>query len=221
MASETIHRFAPLSDDRPGREGVVVLATKTRAVFLDRDGTLIEERGYISDPSQVSLLPGTVEALRKLNKSPFLAIVVSNQSGVARGYFTEESVRTVNKHLRRLLHEEGVHLDGLYYCPHLPEAPVKAYRRRCRCRKPDTGMVERACRDFGIERTQSYLIGDTRTDVETAVRAGLTGILVLTGYGSQEWKRWHEDPTRPEPRRVCSDLSEAVEWILKKGHGLT
>ena len=114
---------------------------KSRAVFLDRDGTLIEEKGYISDPSQVSFFPRAVEAILALNQSPFLAIMISNQSGVARGYFPESAVCEIHSHIQSLLEKEGAYLDGIYYCPHLPEGEIPEYRIQCSCRKPEIGMA--------------------------------------------------------------------------------
>jgi len=189
---------------------------KSRAVFLDRDGTLIEEKGYISDPSQVSFFQRAVETILALNQSPFLAIMISNQSGVARGYFTESSVCEIHSHIQSLLETRGAYLDGIYYCPHLPEGAIPEYRIQCSCRKPGIGMVEAAQRDFGIERQGSYLIGDKLADIETAGRAGLTGMLVLTGYGTTEWERHVREGTGPGPHLVCKDLWTAVEWIMRK-----
>jgi D-glycero-D-manno-heptose 1,7-bisphosphate phosphatase len=129
---------------------------------------------------------------------------------------TESAVYEIHQHIQYLLELEGAYLDGIYYCPHFPDGSVQEYRIQCRCRKPGTGMVEQASRDLGIETHGSYLIGDKLTDIETARRARLIGILVLTGYGSTEWERYLQDPKLPAPHHVCEHLYSAVDWILKQ-----
>jgi D-glycero-D-manno-heptose 1,7-bisphosphate phosphatase len=190
--------------------------TRRKAVFLDRDGTLIEERGYISHCSQTHLLHRAAEAVLALNQSRFLAVMVSNQSGVARGYFPESALHEIHQHIELLLAGGGAHLDGIYYCPHFPEGTVPQYRMQCRCRKPETGMVEQACRELPIEIRGSYVIGDKLTDMEMARRSGLIGILVLTGYGAREWERHLTEGSGPEPSRVCEDIGAAVDWIMER-----
>jgi len=137
-----------------------------KAVFLDRDGTLIVDHGYICKPSQVELLPGVIQALKSIQKADYLLIIVSNQSGVGRGYFTKEDVDQVNDHLNNILTAHGIKISEMYYCPH---SPIDG----CRCRKPEPGLVFQAINDFQIDRCQSYLIGDKWSDVETAVGANL------------------------------------------------
>ena len=185
-----------------------------KAVFLDRDGTLIQERGYLKDPDQVALEPGAAEAVVRLNRSGFAVVLVTNQSGVARGYYGEEDVVAVHRRLESLLEAEGARLDGVYYCPHYPEGVVKEYRQACSCRKPAGGMLLRAAEDLGITLGGSYVIGDKLTDTEAARREGLTGILVRTGYGEDEWKACLQESEPERPDRVVLDLREAVECVF-------
>ena len=137
-----------------------------RAVFLDRDGTLIVDQGYTRKPSQVEFLPGVIPALRAIQSAGYLLIIVSNQSGVGRGYFTIEEVDKVNDHLENLLNNHGIRISGTYYCPHRPN-------ERCNCRKPEPGMVFQAIKEYKIDASQSYLVGDKWTDVEAAIAAGV------------------------------------------------
>ena len=178
------------------------------AVFLDRDGTLNEQMGYINHVSRFFLLPGSAEAIRLLNKNGRLAIVVSNQSGVARGYFPIEVVEEVHAHMRTLLKKEDALLDGILFCPHSPSAG-------CGCRKPRTGLIEKACEDFDIDLSNSHVIGDRSSDIEMAARANLKGILVETGYGLGEIH--HVLPYKAvRPVYVAKDLLHAVRWILEE-----
>ena len=189
---------------------------KKKAVFLDRDGTLIKEKGYLKDPSQLELEDAADEALGLLNRFGHPAVLVTNQSGIARGYYTEEDLGAVHKELEKQLTERRVRLDAVYYCPHHPEGVREPYRQVCSCRKPGTGMLEHASGSLHIELRGSYMVGDKVTDMETALRAGLRGILVMTGYGRQEWKRCLQAADSPKPDRVARDLYEAVLWILQE-----
>lgn len=145
-------------------------------LFFDRDGTLIEERHYLSDPAQVALIPGAAEAVRMAREAGFLAVVLTNQSGVGRGYFPAEAVEAVHWRMEELLAEGGAKLDGIYVCPHAPEDD-------CPCRKPRTGLVEQAARELDIDLRRSWMIGDKAADIELASNAGMRGVLVMTGYG--------------------------------------
>ena len=151
-----------------------------RAVFLDRDGVLVEDVHFLTSPKQLRLLPGVTSALCEL-QSRFFVIVVTNQSGIARGFLTEEDLMTIHAELVRLLSAEGVTVDALYYCPHLPEAVVPAYGISCICRKPGPGMLLRAAGDWRIDLSQSFLMGDTFRDIEAARRAGVKGIMIGEG----------------------------------------
>lgn len=185
------------------------------AVFIDRDGTLNEEVGYVNHPRRLRLLPRSAEAIRRLNRSGLKAVMVTNQSGVARGYFSEEVLHAVNEALVSQLKAEGAHLDGLYVCVHHPTEGEPPYRARCDCRKPEPGLLHRAAADLGLDLSRSWVVGDKISDVVTGRRVGASPILVLTGYGLGEWEyrrsRW---PT--EPDHVAGDLLEAVEWILAR-----
>ncbi len=185
-----------------------------KAVFLDRDGTLIQERGYLKDPAEVALEPAAAEAVARLRKNGFAVVLITNQSGVARGYYTEDDVASVHRKVEALLEAEGTGLDGIYYCPHYPEGEVEAYTKVCNCRKPGTGMLLQAAEDLDLRIEGSYVIGDKLTDSEAARREGMTGILVKTGYGDEEWKTCLQETDPQRPDRVVLDLSEAADFIL-------
>jgi D-glycero-D-manno-heptose 1,7-bisphosphate phosphatase len=172
-------------------------------VFLDRDGTIILEKGYLSDPEAIELIPGASRAIRLINRLGLPVVVVSNQSGVARRYFPVSSVEEINKQLSFMLKQEGAVLDGVYYCPHHPDDG-------CTCRKPEPGMLQMAAGELGIDLPRSYMAGDMASDVETIHRVGGQGILVLTGYGVEELETWQGD----QPNFVAQDLLEASYWIL-------
>jgi len=184
----------------------------TQAVFLDRDGTITEEVGYIRDIDHLKLLPNSAEAIRTLNRHGIKVIVVTNQSGVARGYYPETHVRQVNDRLISLLKSEGAELDGIYYCPHHPTEGAGRYTQSCGCRKPEPGLLYQAASDRPLDLARSFVVGDKLTDIEMAHRVGATGILVLSGYGKGEYDRRGKDDARPD--RIVSDLGEAVQWIL-------
>jgi len=173
------------------------------AVFLDRDGTIIQERGYLSDPAAIELIPGAVQAIRLINRLGLRTVVVSNQSGVGRGYFPASTVEEIDCRLRSLLEQEGAFLEGIYFCPHLPDAG-------CPCRKPEPGMLQKAAEELQLDLPSSYLVGDKETDIEAIHRMGGKGILVLTGYGREE----QGDNREALPDFVAQDLLEAAYWIL-------
>lgn len=185
--------------------------TNRPAVFLDRDGTINEEMGYLGHPEQVKLIPNVAAALKTLKEKGFLLIVISNQSGVARGYFSEAAVEAVNKRLMELLREEGVTLDGVYYCPH---HPFYGDRMDCDCRKPKPGLVERAAVELPLDLDRSYVVGDHGVDIELARKLGLRSALVLTGHGQGEWERTRIQGG-PDPDYVAQDLYSAAQWILR------
>jgi D-glycero-D-manno-heptose 1,7-bisphosphate phosphatase len=176
------------------------------AVFLDRDGTLNEEMGYINHPSRFVLLPQAIPAIRRLNDAGLKVVVVTNQSGAARGYFPAALVDEVHGHLKQLLAAGGARLDGIYACLHGPD-------EACACRKPKPALMQQAARHLDLDLTRSYLVGDRYKDIETAANAGAKGILVLTGYGRGEYEYLrHTQPVQPV--QVAPDLEAAVEWIL-------
>lgn len=180
---------------------------------MDRDGTVCDEVGYVNHVDRVRLLPRSGQAILRANEAGFQTILVTNQAGVARGYFAESLVDEVHDRVRHLLAEEGARLDGIYYCPHHPEVGAPPYRLRCECRKPKPGMLIKAREDMGIDLTASYMIGDSVRDIEAGHRAGSTPILVLTGYGKGELE-YQSHGWSVRPRHVAADLLDAVTWIL-------
>lgn len=186
-----------------------------RAIFLDRDGTVSEEVGYVNHLDRLRLLPRTAEAVRRINDSGFLAVLVTNQAGVARGYFKEELVRRVHRHLEELLAQEGAHLDAIYYCPHHPTAGEPPYRRDCACRKPRPGMIEAAEKDLEIDVPRSFMVGDKHSDIVFAHSVGMKGVLVKTGYGLGEIEGWSAEWTE-QPDEISDHLLDAVDWILSR-----
>jgi len=188
---------------------------KRPAVFMDRDGTINEQMGYINHISRFVMLPGTAEAIRLLNRHQFLAIVVSNQSGVARGYFPIELVNEMHVHMRALLKKEGAVIDGIFFCPHHPGGIVPEFSNICDCRKPGIGLIKRASKSFDIDMKNSYMIGDRCTDIELAHRASLKGILVTTGYGLGDIK-YVLPRSSFQPVHIAKELLAAVRWIIEK-----
>jgi D-glycero-D-manno-heptose 1,7-bisphosphate phosphatase len=186
-----------------------------RAIFMDRDGTVCDEVGYVNHVDRVRLLPRAAAAIRAANEAGFQTVVVTNQAGVARGYFEESLVEDAHERVRQLLAEEGARLDGIYYCPHHPEVGSPAYRKSCTCRKPSPGLLERARDEMGIDLQASYMIGDTVKDIEAGHRAGATKVLVLTGYGKGELE-YQSHAWRVKPDHVAADLHAAIEWILTR-----
>jgi len=189
------------------------MASSNRAVFIDRDGTINEEMGYVNHLDRFTLLPRTTKAIRLINDNGLKAVVVTNQSGVARGMFPESLVGEVHRKMENLLRADGAHVDGIYYCPHHPDFGPPEYRKRCQCRKPATGMIERACNDLGIDPTKSYMIGDRIMDMDFGHKIGTRGILVLTGYGKGELA-YRDGQWREKPSFIAKDLYDAVRWII-------
>lgn len=179
-----------------------------RAVFLDKDGTLIADVPYNVDPALIRFLPGTAGGLRALHAAGFQLIVVSNQSGVARGYFAEGALAAVEARLRDLFAEAGVPLAGFYYCPHHPDGTVPEYAVACICRKPSPGMIVRAAREHGIDRAASWFVGDILHDIEAGHRAGCRAILIDNGNETL----WERSPERT-PDALAADLTEAARLI--------
>lgn len=186
-----------------------------KAVFLDRDGTINEEVGYVNHIDRFKLLPRVSEAIRLLNQNGIKVIVITNQSGVARGYFPESLILEVHQKMEELLRKKGAYVDAIYYCPHHPREGVPPYRQVCNCRKPETGLINKAVETFDIDCRRSYMIGDRGVDIEFGHKIGAKSILVLTGYGKGEWE-YNRDQWREKPDYVAADLYEAVEWIIKQ-----
>jgi D-glycero-D-manno-heptose 1,7-bisphosphate phosphatase len=189
--------------------------TKRPAVLLDRDGTLIEEVGYVNHPSRVRLLPGAADAVRLLRAAGWVVAVVTNQAGLARGYLTQEVVDAANSELEAQLAEHGTRLDGLYLCPHHPTEGRGALRVECDCRKPRPGLLLQAAAELDIDLSRSFVVGDKPSDIEAAAAAGARGVLVLTGLGRGEWEYRRElFPVAPD--HVAEDLLAAARWVLER-----
>jgi D-glycero-D-manno-heptose 1,7-bisphosphate phosphatase len=187
------------------------------AVFLDRDGTINEQMGYINHLSRFHLLPGVGEAIRLLNERNIPVVVITNQSGLARGYFPPSLLEEVHEKMRRELADKGAHVDGIYLCPHHPDARLIEYRKTCECRKPRPGLLKTAAKDLHLDLIRSYVVGDRWTDVKTAANCRATSVLVLTGYGKGEL--YYIGPGQQEqPAYVAEDLHEAVLWIISDLH---
>ena len=182
------------------------------AIFIDRDGTINEDTGYVSSPGELIVYPWAAEAVRLVNESGMKAIVITNQSGVARSLYTERTLGAIHDRLTRELSESGARIDGIYYCPHHPEIGDETYRKRCECRKPRPGMMIEAARDHQIDLAASYVIGDKASDINLAAEVGARGVLVLTGYGRETLRRRDRWPC--EPAIVADDLLGAVRQIL-------
>jgi D-glycero-D-manno-heptose 1,7-bisphosphate phosphatase len=202
------------------------------AVFLDRDGTINEEVGYLDHLGKLRLVPGAAEAIRLINESGMKAVVVTNQSGVARGIFDEGFVDKVHARLREMLREGRASLDGFYFCPHHPTEGRGRYLQSCDCRKPAPGLLLRAAEELSLDPERSYAIGDTLRDIEAASRIGARGILVRTGYGAEvadalgpaatslrtgagAAERPQEGNPIVRPVHIADDLLAAVLWLLK------
>ena len=184
-----------------------------RAVFIDRDGTISEEVGYINHPSRFRVFPYAAAAIKQLNDNGWLAIVVTNQAGVARGYFSEEMIQTVHAEMKQDLERNGARLDAIYYCAHHPSVGDPPYRLDCDCRKPKPGLISRAAQDFEIDLADSWMVGDRYSDVELARNAGVKSMFVMSGYGRGEWEHqranWSE-----QPDLVAENLLEGVGVIV-------
>jgi len=188
--------------DKYGKTG------KKAAVFLDRDGTINEEVGYLDSLDKLQIIPCAFEAVRLINGAGLLSIVVTNQAGIARGLFDEPFVNSIHGRLTATFQTHSARLDAFYYCPHHPTAGIGPYAMACDCRKPEPGMLLRAAEEWNIDLEHSFMIGDTAKDVEVGQRVGAKGILVETGYGGEV------DLQVVKPDYVASNVLDAVRWIL-------
>jgi D-glycero-D-manno-heptose 1,7-bisphosphate phosphatase len=181
------------------------------AVFLDRDGTLIEERGYLDRLDLLELFPWTADALRLLNRAGYATVVVTNQSAIARGIIDEDFLGQVHEAIDARIAPHAC-IDAYYFCPHLADATVDRYRQRCECRKPQPGMIARACRELDLDAARSVTVGDRWLDVACGRAAGTRTVMVRTGHGAHE-----EQAPRPDLRAdaILNNLMEAVGWILR------
>ncbi|MBI5393798.1 MAG: HAD family hydrolase [Verrucomicrobia bacterium] len=180
--------------------------TTPRAVFIDRDGTLVEEIHYLHRPEDVIIVKGAAAALKKLRRAGFLIFIITNQAGIGRGYYTEADMQRVHRHLLGALGKDGAAVDGVYFCPHHPDD-------RCNCRKPSPKFLFDAAAQFKIQLADSFMIGDRIGDLEAGRRAGARSILVRTGYGEEEFKQAGD---KLPADHVAKDLSTAINWILKQ-----
>jgi D-glycero-D-manno-heptose 1,7-bisphosphate phosphatase len=186
------------------------------AVFLDRDGTLIEDVDYMNHLDQIEVFPWTVDALRLLHRAGFATVVVTNQSAVARGIVTEEFVRETHGALDARFAAGGARIDGYYYCPHHPDAVIERYRAGCRCRKPEAGMIEEAASDLGLDPSRSWMVGDRWLDVQTGHAAGARSILVRSGHAARTGEVDAGLKTYGDlADAILNNLMEAVGWILR------
>lgn len=182
-------------------------------VFLDRDGTINVELGYIREVERLVLIDGAAKAVRKLNEAGVAAILVTNQTGAARGFYSEEHIRALHERLVDLLRQEGAFLDAIYYCPHLDGAPVAAYALNCHCRKPAPGMVEQAFLEYSdLDRGAAFVVGDKASDIELARNCGAKGVLVRTGYGEAVIKGEYQAFVAPDYE--ASSIVDGIDWIL-------
>jgi len=186
------------------------------AVFLDRDGTINEEVGYLDTIDKLELFANAAEAIKMINESGMKAVVITNQSGIARGYFSEEFVETVHTHIQKILKAKGAFIDAFYYCPHHPTEGIGTYQQSCACRKPEAGLLIAAAQDLDIDLTSSYVVGDMVKDIQVASRVGSKGILVKTGYGLNTIEKdlTHGSPEISQPDYIAEDVLDAVRWII-------
>jgi D-glycero-D-manno-heptose 1,7-bisphosphate phosphatase len=182
---------------------------KRAAIFLDRDGVIIEERGYISKPEQLCLLPGAAEVTALLNRAGWPVVIVTNQSGIARGLLTPSALERIHDRLQHLLGCYGARVDGIYVCPHHPEAEIDSYRQQCFCRKPQPGLLLQAAEELHIDLSQSWMIGDRVSDLQAGAAAGCRTVLVRTGYGSQV-DTIALDRSALRLELIAADLTDAV-----------
>ena len=183
-------------------------------VFLDRDGTVSKEAGYLNHPDLMKLIPRAGAAIRRLNEQGILAILTTNQAGVAKGYLTEAVLAKIHRRLKELLAQQGARLDAIYYSPNHPNAKIGRYRREDAMRKPETGMIRKARRRFRIDLSRSYVVGDKPVDMELAHNASVRSAFVLSGYGLGEYEYRRKDWI-VQPDHIAKDLGGAVAWILK------
>jgi D-glycero-D-manno-heptose 1,7-bisphosphate phosphatase len=180
---------------------------------MDRDGTISEEVGYVNHPTRFNLFPYSAAAIRKLNESGWLAIVVTNQAGVARGYFTENLIKQVHEKMASDLQTQNARLDGIFYCAHHPTVGEPPYRLDCDCRKPKPGLIRQAAATMNIDLAQSWMVGDRYSDVELAANAGVRSAFVLSGYGRGEWEHQRQN-WKQRPDLVVENLLDAVNAIV-------
>jgi D-glycero-D-manno-heptose 1,7-bisphosphate phosphatase len=183
-----------------------------RAVFLDRDGTLIEERGYLDRLENLKPFPWTTDAIRLLNRAGFATVIITNQSAIGRGIIDEAFLRQVHAAFDAHLARGRARIDAYYFCPHHPDAEIPQFRQTCGCRKPAPGMIDQACREMGIDPRQSVMVGDRWLDVACGQAAGTRTVLVRSGHGGHEAEH---PPAGAHADAILNNLMEAVAWILR------
>ena len=186
-----------------------------KVIFLDRDGTINREVNYLHKPEDLEFLPGVIEALRRLKQAGYKLVVITNQAGVARGYYDCEDVEALHVFMNQKLKPVGAEVDAFYFCPHHPVHGVGQYKAECSCRKPGTGMFEMAEREFPVDKSRSYMIGDKLIDVEAGKRYGVAGILVGTGYGAAERAAIIEKKEMPLYDFYAETLMDAAGYIIE------
>ncbi len=188
------------------------MSLKKKAVFLDRDGNINKDVGYPSSYEMIEIYPYSFEAVRKINASGLLAVVITNQSGIARGLIEEKALLDIHRKLKEDFSRRDAYFDGIYYCPHFPEADHPVYGIKCTCRKPAPGMALQAAADLNIDTSLSYMVGDKIEDILFGININARTILVLTGYGTRTQELLKEKGIQPS--YVATNLLEAVNWIL-------
>lgn len=187
-----------------------------KIIFLDRDGTMNEEVNYLYKPEDLRILPSVAEAIGLLRSAGYRIVVVTNQAGVARGYYTCQDVETLHQYLNEQLKNEGAWVDHFFYCPHHPVHGLGIYQKECDCRKPGTGMFAMAEQYYEIDRSRSYMIGDKLLDVEAGNRYGIKGILVGTGYGAALHESGMKDGKEPIYDFYAETLMDAARYIVER-----
>jgi len=189
---------------------------KRRAVFLDRDGTINEDVGYPYSFEQIKIFPYSFEAVRKIKRAGFLAVIITNQSGIGRGFLTEENLEDIHQKLQGAFASQAAPFDGIYYCPHYEQSLLPQYRKNCTCRKPEIGLALQAAQELSLDLKNSYMIGDKTEDVLFGRNIQATSILVLTGFGEQSLQELRRIGIKPP--HTAQNLLQAVNWMLKKEH---
>ena len=177
-----------------------------RAVFLDRDGTIVEDVDYMFSPDQIRFIGGACEAIKLLNDANYKVIIISNQSGVARGKLDEAALQAIDKSIKKLILSSGAYIDASYYCPHHPHEGSGSYRQECECRKPSPGMIKRSAREHNIDLKNSYMVGDKETDIKAGKNAGCK-VILISNNGST---------IAEESDYIARDILEAVNWIISR-----
>ncbi|GAB7140072.1 D-glycero-beta-D-manno-heptose 1,7-bisphosphate 7-phosphatase [Deferribacterales bacterium RsTz2092] len=191
------------------------MGMKKPVVFIDRDGTINVDGGYINHADNFILYPFAAQAIRMLNTHGYLAVVVTNQSGIAKGFYTEEVMHELHGEMKTRLARGGARVDAIYYCPHDPDAKIEQYRMVCRCRKPDTGMLEQAIAELPIDTTRMTMVGDKYGDIQTGFKMNCRTIMLNTGYGAGEYRLKSSGWAR-QPDYRAENLLEAIGIVLNK-----